>query len=554
MFGTLRKHKTWLWGVIITLTIISFVWYFNPAERRSGGGRSARQSYGVIDGQDISREQALAARNDVAIIVRLNTGNWPGRNGRITDAEVQRETQIRLWLNKKLDDLGIEVSSATAAEWIANAGMFRDRETGSFQKQAYDEFVKRTLREGGLAEHDFEQFVKRELGRQQLAALYGAPGKFVTSAEAEALYREENEQFVTELVTFNTDDFRDKVNASATNLAAHFTNNLGNYRLRDRVVAQYVRFDFTNHLATADENMARRTNLTQLIDSFYQQQIATRGPNFYMGTNNQPLPPEAAKVKIRQQMREEIAQAEARKAAVVFADQLESAKAAATNFSAVAAKNGLKVAETKPFSEFEPPAGLDVDTKFSRQAFALTDKEPFAGPVVGDDAAFVFTVTKRLPSEVPPMESVLQKVMDDFRQAESFKLARAAGAAFAEKVRAGLAAKKDFTAICAGAKVQPIAVPSFSLATRSLPEVEGAASLFDLRNVAPPLKAGTASDFAPTRAGGFVLFMSARKPADETKLKAELPAFLAELRQERQGLAFQEWMGKNLRLAPNPSE
>ena len=41
MFGTIRKHQTWLWAVIITLTIISFVVFFSPYsklnnERRGG--------------------------------------------------------------------------------------------------------------------------------------------------------------------------------------------------------------------------------------------------------------------------------------------------------------------------------------------------------------------------------------------------------------------------------------------------------------------------------------------------------------------------------------
>jgi len=37
MFGTIRKHQTWLWAIIITLTIISFVIYFGPQSRVSQG-------------------------------------------------------------------------------------------------------------------------------------------------------------------------------------------------------------------------------------------------------------------------------------------------------------------------------------------------------------------------------------------------------------------------------------------------------------------------------------------------------------------------------------
>lgn len=538
MFGTIRKHQTWLWAVIITLTIISFVWYFTPNGK--SGGKAQPTTYGTIDGREITREQYAHAYREVAIIIRLNTGAWPGGAGsRVNDQEVQREAQLRLWLNQKIDDLNLEVSDAVAAEWITSSSLFRDRQTGQFSKAAYDNFVKTVLKEGRLTEADFAGFVKHEIGRQQLVSTFGMAGKLVSPAEAEALFREENEQFVTELVSFTAFDFVGKVNTAQTNLAKFFNDNLARYRLPDRVTVEYVKFEFTNFLAAADAELAKRTNLAQIVDSFYEQ----RGAKSFTDTNNQPLPPAAAKEKIKQQFREELSQAEARKAAATLTDELDAIKPVKpANFATLTAAKGLKVGESKAFSEFEPPSDLEVMGDFSKQAFSINDDEPFRGPIIGMDAAYVITVKRRLPSEVPKMESVLQKVMDDFRQVESMRLAREAGQAFEKTLKAGMTAKKEFAAICREAKVTPVSVPSFSISTQQLPEVERIASLNQLQMVASSLNAGAASDLTPTRDGAFVLYLAARKPADEAKVKSELPAFLTELRQGRQGMAFQEWV------------
>ena len=59
MFGTIRKHQTWLWAIIITLTVISFVIYFSPYSGTSD--RRSASNYGYVNGQPITQEQILEA-------------------------------------------------------------------------------------------------------------------------------------------------------------------------------------------------------------------------------------------------------------------------------------------------------------------------------------------------------------------------------------------------------------------------------------------------------------------------------------------------------------
>ena len=78
--------------------------------------------------------------------------------------------------------------------------------------------------------------------------------------------------------------------------------------------------------------------------------------------------------------------------------------------------------------------------------------------------------------------------------------------------------------------------------------------LEQLQTVAYPLPTGKASQFVPSAdGGGVVVYVKARLPIDEAKLKEELPAFLNRLRDQRQIAAFSEWFNqasKQMELKP----
>ena len=66
MFGTIRRHKTWLWLIIIAATIVSFVAFFTPTDQGSAG-RAARDEYVspqngkivLLNGRPIKRRQFI---------------------------------------------------------------------------------------------------------------------------------------------------------------------------------------------------------------------------------------------------------------------------------------------------------------------------------------------------------------------------------------------------------------------------------------------------------------------------------------------------------------
>jgi hypothetical protein len=479
----------------------------------------------------------------------ISYGRWPEEDEtsrQMFDAD--RRTLEWIFLVEKANELDIQVSEDAVTDWIANA--FRDRTSGAFRVETYQNFVQQQLRQHGYSEADLVRFVRHQVAVQHLYLLAGLSGGLVTPREAEALYRQENEQLSTEVVLFSVSNYLAGVTPTPEAWSQYYSKNMAQYRLPDRVQVSYVKFDTTNFLAEADQTLAQQTNLTQLLDRQYQQ----RGPDFFKDAEGKALPHDAAIQKLKEEVRMGQAMNSANKKAFEFLEKLYDLHQKQTNetnhLEKLAAEAGLQPAVTEPFSR-EGPKGLKVPELFTQVALALTPEQPIPSePLPGPDAVYVIALKKRFPSDVEPFEAVRERVAADFRRDEAKEAARRAGETFYSKLTNNLAQNKSFEAICLEANVSLQKPPPFSLTTRSLPpEWESRVSLSLLKDVAFALAPGKTSPFVQSPDGGLILHVASREPVDETKLKAELPAFIERLREERRREASNEWIRKEFALA-----
>jgi hypothetical protein len=103
--------------------------------------------------------------------------------------------------------------------------------------------------------------------------------------------------------------------------------------------------------------------------------------------------------------------------------------------------------------------------------------------------------------------------------------------------------------VCLEAGVISQKLPPFALSTRSLPkEWEDRVDLSLLKDVAFALTPGKTSRFEMARDGkqGIIVHLVSRLPVDDAKLKTEMPAFVANLREQRQREALNQWFRKEL--------
>ena len=187
------------------------------------------------------------------------------------------------------------------------------------------------------------------------------------------------------------------------------------------------------------------------------------------------------------------------------------------------------------------------------KASTLTDKQPVLfNAIPGKHAVYIIALKGKIPSELQALDKIKDKVTADYKTFMALDQVRKTGQAFQATLTNGLAAKKSFTDICAAEKVKIIDIPPISAGTRSLTNVDERVSLRLLQSLALDMEVGKASQFVsaqPPTEGGFIVYAKSRPAIDDAKLKAELPAFVNQMRVYRQNEAFQQWFRKQVELA-----
>jgi len=396
-------------------------------------------------------------------------------------------------------------------------------------------FIERVLQPHGLTIDDFERYIRHFVGVQELITTYGLSGRLVTPQEAKALYEREHQEVASEAVFFSPSNYLSSIAINPDTITQFYSNRIANYIIPERVQVSYVRFDVTNYLPQAETELS--SNLTEMVEANYQR----LGSNYFADAKS----PEEAKTKIRQQLIRKQAMHAAQTKALAFANVLFDLKPfQPDNIQKLATTNGVAAGISAPFDRDEDPKDLQVGPDFTKASFSLSPDEPYAGPLAGQDGIYVISYNKQLPRETPPLDQVRERVVEDYKRSQAMMQAQFAGRIFYQTITNGLAQGKSFSDICAGANVKTVALPPFSISTRTLPQIEDQVSLNQLKQIAFTTTPGKVSAFQPTPEGGMILFVKNKLPLDETKAQTELPGFVTSLRRARQQEAFEDWFRK----------
>jgi len=532
MIGTIRKHSKWLWWLIAGATIISFIYWGSGTSRMSGDGQGGvRGDYGTIYGRKVTEQAHRNAQVEFMLFYWFRSGGeWPDHNPNFNNESLQREIYIRLMLMFKAEELGIHVSdeaTATAAHELL-------RQIGSNGRAMPEEvFVKQILQPKGLTVQDFQTFARQYLIVEQLQQTVGLTGELITPQEAAIAYQRDHQELSAQIVVFPASNYLSSITATPAAVAQFYTNRLAEYRLPDRAQVSYVAFELSNYLAAAEQKLGR-TNLDNQVEMIYRQYGLKGVPG--------AKTPEEAKAKIsdflvRQQAGKEAQQAANNFAQEVFAQQPVKPE----NLVAVARQKELATRITAPFAADFGPEEFLAPPGFVKAAFSLTPDEPFAGPIPGQTALYVLAYAGQLPSEIPTLDKIRDRVSRDYQWIEAMSLARRAGTNFAQTLM-GTAADRSFASVCAAAGFQPQALSAFSLSTRELPELGDHAELNQLKQAAFSIPPGKTSGFVDTATGGFIVYVESRLPMDQVKMNSALPQYIVELRRQRLNEAFNQWL------------
>lgn len=551
MFGTIRRHQTWLWAVIVVLTIISLLYWVD--QRPNRGGERDGVGATVLNGKTVTPKMFEEAVREVDLLYFLNFRKWPGEDAeRAQQMGFDRENQawFRLLRVAKAEEAGVKVADETVA------GMAR-RMLGDLP---LDRFEKEFLKAGGLGLDDFERFIRHDAAIQQLSTVVGAAGRLITPAEAEAIYRRDHQEIGGDIVFFNVSNYMSKVVVTNGALSNFFTLQQARYRVPDRLRVSYVEFPKTNFYADADKQFATVTNLEGTLREMY---FRAGGTNAFKDTNGVPLTESAALARIKDDQRERMALGFANRRANEFANKVydlatstkeKGGKVLAALLDNVAASEGLKTQVTLPFDE-EGPTNLNVSPAFARIAFSLdaTNNPISFQPVPGENGMYLLAVKELVPGRAKSFQEVRSQVEEDYRRINAFTLARNEATNFIARATNELAKGRIFGELAQQAGLKAETLPPISRATETVTNLEERLNVATLKRAAFTLEPGKLSDYIMNPPdGGYVLYVRARIPFDEAKLRTDLPKFTAQLRFQKQNELFDAWFNRQLEKANLP--
>lgn len=528
MIGTIRKHSNWLWGVIVVAVILSFVIWTDSRPGRTIFSQGS-SDFGRLYGQPVTRDQYLKARMAAEVDNLMRGGQ--ARSG----VDTERQVQEYLLLQAKIRELGIEVSDESVGTYLRET--FKDPATGAFN---YDALIQNLQQRVRLTEDAFIGHVRQQVAIQHLIEVVSASSRLVTPREAEAEYRRENEQYVTTAALFSASNLLAGITAKPEELTQFYSNRVANYRIPERTLLNYVRFDASNHVAAAEAELAKDATFTNRLEQYYTQ----RGADAFRDEQDKVLSKEVALRKLKEETVEQGAMTLARRAAVAFNEELSKLPSVTpSTFASAAQKAGLAVRSTQPFRAGERIFGLEAVSKLAQRVPTLDAETPYTEPLDGDTFVVIPILQGRLPAEIPTFETVRERVTRDFKLDRARAAAREAGEKFQQAASAAVAAGKSFSEVAANQHVTHSELPPFAINSQALPGLDARLNLYSIKNAAFVLKPNEVGRYTESGDGGFVLYLKEKRPVADAVVKAGLPATLAETRQQRRMAAFQSWFG-----------
>jgi hypothetical protein len=214
------------------------------------------------------------------------------------------------------------------------------------------------------------------------------------------------------------------------------------------------------------------------------------------------------------------------------------------DFTKIAADASLTVKETDFFDLRSAVNGVDAGPEFNQAAFALGPDMPFSDPVRGKDGYYVLDYVASKASGVPPFEEVKAQVVDRIRQQRAYDATVKQGRDLDAKVKAAVAAGKNFTDACA----------SYGLTAKS-PEpftFIGGATNFpyasSIKEITLGMPTNAVSDFLATPTGGIFFYLKQREPPKPLQPDSPTAKMLyAQLLHQSREALFEDWANSLMR-------
>lgn len=485
MINTFRKNQRILMTVIAAVTIISFVWFFNPGQR--SGGRFNEGDGGikiydrVVPQADIERE----VKNYV-LARALGQYDMMAALGGTADDENMAVTEFvfnLLVARHQAAELGVAPTQLQAAERLQALPAFRTN--GQYDPLKFNKFVEENLGPQGLTVDRLYSAVIDAITVERLRDIVGSPMAVSPLELADAA------------------------------------------RILQKMDIEIVRFPAAVAGVTVSDD--------EIKLAYEQNQQAfvapeTRSVQYVEFASPDPLPQDPkAKIEVQQKLAD-TADAFAKKAAAGSFEQAASAENLTVKTSDELDRSGLP---SNPAGR----TGVEERKEMAAAAFLLTPEKPVSDVVQSGDRFYVLKLANVTPQKLRTLEEVRPMIEARLQTMKARQQGEEAAKAALAALRQAIAGGKSFADAAKDAGLKTEAIKGLDLGDQSAtPEQRQFAGATML------MQPGQLSGLVPSMNGAAAVYLVARQPADPAKLKEQEPEIKAAILENKQQILFGNWL------------
>jgi hypothetical protein len=484
MITILRQHQRALMLVVAVLTIVAFIWLYNPAETHKLGSNEVANIYGrKVSQADIEREvknyQLALALGQFSLLENL--GGMAANENQALDEFIWN----LFVLHHEAEELGVKPTDSQVADRIKTIRAFQTG--GQFDPAKYKTFVLEQLGPRGFTEVILENVIRDALSVERIKAIVASPAG-VSDAE-----------------------FQETA------------------RVLQQFDAQAVRFPLAS--------VASETLVTdEEVKDFHRQygpalsMPETRSVEyvkFALAGDGKPLEGRQ-KVEALQKLAD---------AAMAFSEQ-----ALQTSFEKAASAGGLTVQKSPEFERSGSAKSGGNDTivsdlkNLAPAAFLLTEASPVSDVIQSGDAFFVLKLAKVNPQRPLTIDEVRPLAEKQLGARKAERLLRERADPALARVRKAMAAGKSFADAAAAEGLQVQSFNDLDPSGENLsPEQQGIAAATLL------MQPGQLSGMISDAEGGFAVYLFERAPLDAAALERK-PELTERILESKRRLLFQTWL------------
>ncbi|MDD4737384.1 MAG: SurA N-terminal domain-containing protein, partial [Kiritimatiellae bacterium] len=408
-----------VWIIFFIVIVFSFVIWAMPWPARNEISNEARNA-GKLFEEEISFDQFRQARANTYLAVAMMMGEPP----RITD-RMEKELTSSAWRRmanlKQAEKMGITAGNNEVVNAIKSQQLFADS-NGQFSRQRYQNFAYAFLRNLGMTEHHFEEYVREEIIMQKLRAMV-AQSLIISPFEIQRTFDTINDQFDVEYVEITPEVAERDIAITDEDIQRFFEANTEAFMIPPKISVRYVAFpisDFTNQVVITEDDALAYYN--ENIDDYTtyeakkmtneekeQDPVESLSADLDEGGESIIAPFDEVSEQITALLTYERAKNLAAEKATTFAMTLSPDREGnAPTFDEASEKFECTIATTPPFSLDEAIDGIDAGLDFNSDAFDLlpNSDDYFSNAILGDEYVYVIALDQSYPERIPEFDEV----------------------------------------------------------------------------------------------------------------------------------------------------